>query len=121
MARILLADDDAAMRSVLAATLAADGHDIVTAENGAEAFTQLVELPQAFQLLISDVQMPELDGFALAERVLALKHAPAVVLMSGHADGFARGDAVRSRLAAMLTKPVSRDVLRATVAKALTG
>ena len=83
MARILLADDDTAMRSALEASLAADGHQVVSADNGADALMILTASPQKFQALISDVQMPELDGFALAEKAFALSPNLRVVLMSG--------------------------------------
>lgn len=116
MARILLADDDDAMRNMLAASLQADGHQVVSADNGADALAHLAAGSSGFQALISDVQMPELDGFALAEKALALNPSLRVVLMSGFADGFKQGDALKPRLAAMLTKPVSRDALMAALA-----
>ncbi len=116
MARILLADDDSAMRSALEASLSADGHQVVSADNGADALMILSAAPQKFQALISDVQMPELDGFALAERAFALSPTLRVVLMSGFADGFKQAEALKPRLAAMLAKPVSRDALRAALA-----
>jgi two-component system, cell cycle response regulator CpdR len=115
MARILLADDDSAMRNALEASLAADGHQVVSADNGADALMILTASPQKFQALISDVQMPELDGFALAEKAFALSPTLRVVLMSGFADGFKQGEALKPRLAAMLSKPVSRDALRAAL------
>jgi two-component system, cell cycle response regulator CpdR len=116
MARILLADDDTAIRSALETSLMADGHQVVSADNGADAYAILAAGPQKFQVLISDVQMPELDGFQLAEKALALSPNLRVVLMSGFADGFKQGEALKARLAAMLTKPVSRDALRAAIA-----
>ena len=119
MARILLADDDTAVRNALEATLTADGHQVISADNGADALMILSAGPQSFHVLISDVQMPELDGFALAEKALTLNPSLAVVLMSGYAEGFRKADALKPRLAAILTKPVSRDDLRAALAAAL--
>ncbi len=112
MARILLADDDSAMRSALEASLTADGHQVVSADNGADALMILTASPHGFHALISDVQMPELDGFALAEKAFLLSPALRVVLMSGYADGFRQGEQLRPKLAAMLSKPVSREALR---------
>ncbi len=114
MARILLADDDSAMRNALEVSLTADGHSVVSADNGADAYAILAATPQKFQALISDVQMPELDGFALAAKAFAVSPSLRVVLMSGFADGFKQGN--DPRLAAMLSKPVSREALRAALA-----
>lgn len=119
MARILLADDDAAMRNALEASLVADGHQVVSADNGADALMILTAGPQSFRVLISDVQMPELDGFALAEKALALNPSLRVILMSGYAEGFKKAENLKPRLAAVLTKPVSRDDLRSALAAAL--
>jgi two-component system, cell cycle response regulator CpdR len=118
MARILLADDDSAMRNALEASLIADGHQVVSADNGADAHAILAAGPQKFHVLISDVQMPEMDGFQLAEKALAMSPSLRIVLMSGFADGFKQGEALKPRLAAMLTKPVSREALRAAIAGA---
>ena len=71
MARILLADDDAATRDLVKRALATDGHAVSSTQDGTEALERLQEAPDGFDLLISDVQMPGLDGVALAEKGLA--------------------------------------------------
>jgi two-component system, cell cycle response regulator CpdR len=121
MARILLADDEAFTRDLVQKALTADGHHVVTAEDGADALAALKADPAGFDLLLSDIQMPIMDGFSLAEQATALSPTLALILMSGFADGFQRADALKPRLTAVLTKPVALDALRAAVRTALGG
>src|SRR6202166_771080 len=66
MPRVLIADDEASMRMLVARAIAMDGHDTVTAEDGAEALEILNRDQGAFDLLLTDIQMPVMDGIALA-------------------------------------------------------
>jgi two-component system, cell cycle response regulator CpdR len=117
MARILLADDEPTGRDLARATLAADGHQVSVADNGVDALQLLTASP--FDLLLSDIQMPEMDGLTLAAKAMAALPDLRVVLMSGYADGFAKAEALKPRLRAVLAKPVSPADLRKAVASAL--
>ena len=119
MARILLADDDAATRDLVHRALATDGHAVTLTQDGAEALEKLQEAPGAFDLLISDVQMPALDGIALAEQSLAAEPNLRVILMSGFADELGRADHLKGKLARVITKPVTLEQVRAAVRAAL--
>ena len=66
MSRVLIADDEESMRLLVARAIAMDGHDIVTAQDGAEALDILTREAGAFDLLLTDIQMPVMDGIALA-------------------------------------------------------
>ena len=66
MPRVLIADDEEPMRKLVARAIAMDGHDTVTAQDGAEALEILVREQGAFDLLLTDIQMPIMDGIALA-------------------------------------------------------
>ena len=83
MARILLAEDDAAMRSFLTHCLQRAGHDVSATEDGTTAADQLAQ--QNFDLLLADVVMPGIDGVELARR--ATRHSPdlKVVFITGFA------------------------------------
>lgn len=118
MARILLADDEAATRDMVKRALAADGHDVVVTEDGQEALDRLLG-GETFDLLLSDVQMPVLDGLSLVEKALAARPGLAVVLMSGHVGGMQRAQALQSKLKATITKPFTLDQIRAVVKGAL--
>ncbi len=66
---ILVAEDDAVTRTLLEATLRKQGHDVTLVENGSDAWTALQRMH--FPVLISDYQMPGIDGFELTRRVRA--------------------------------------------------
>jgi OmpR family response regulator RpaB len=76
--KILVADDEANIRRVLETRLAMQGHAVKVAENGAEA----LELFRGFEpdVVVLDVMMPELDGFAVVERIRAQSEVPIILL-----------------------------------------
>ncbi len=121
MARILLADDEAATRDTVQRALTSDGHTIVVTEDGQEALDHLSGAGGAFDLLISDIQMPILDGLSLAEQALARQPTLPIILMSAHASGFAKVDALKPQLKAMVTKPFTLEQIRQVVKAALAG
>ena len=86
MSRVLIADDEDSMRLLVARAIAMDGHEIVTAQDGAEALDILTREDGAFDLLLTDIQMPVMDGIALA--LSAARDFPdlTVLLMTGFAD-----------------------------------
>ena len=66
MARILVAEDEEALRKLVERALVQDGHDVMTANDGAEALDVLTRERGAFELLLTDIRMPVMDGIALA-------------------------------------------------------
>ena len=66
MARILIAEDEEGIRSLVARALSQDGHAVTTANDGAEALDLLTREQGAFELLLTDIRMPIMDGIALA-------------------------------------------------------
>lgn len=119
MARILLADDDAATRDLVQRALATDGHTVTPTQDGAEALEKLREAPSGFDLLISDVQMPGLDGVALAEASVAIDIKLRVILMSGFAGELGRAEHLQDRISRVLTKPFTLEQIKAAVRAAL--
>lgn len=117
MAHILLADDDAASRDLVARALAADGHSVDAAQDGAEALERLGT--RTYQLLVTDVQMPGLDGVTLATRALAASSDLHVVLMSGFTSELDRGAGLAPGRVHVISKPFSLDQIKATVRAAL--
>ncbi len=83
MIRILLAEDDDAMRAYLARALERSGYSVATAATGREAL-DLVN-SGTFDLLLTDIVMPEMDGIELAQRAQALDPAPKVMFITGFA------------------------------------
>lgn len=121
MARILLADDDAATRDLVRRALELDGHTVTTADDGSDAEAQLAT-GGGFDALVTDIQMPGLDGIALARGALNTHPRLKVVLMSAHTDLLdttrVSFDPVRVRL---IAKPFAIDNIRTEVRRALGG
>lgn len=120
MARILLAEDDASTRSLLARALAGDGHTVSEAEDGEAALSALLADPAAIDVLVTDVEMPGIDGVELAKRGLAAKPGLKVLLITGHAGGLSRAEGLASASVHSLSKPATLEKVRAEV-KSLLG
>jgi two-component system, cell cycle response regulator CpdR len=115
MARILLAEDDAATRDLVQRSLALDGHQVIVTQDGAEALEKLHDEAGRIDLLISDVQMPGLDGIELVEKAVAAAPKLRVILMSGFAGGLGRADHLKDKIARVITKPFTLEQMRSTV------
>ena len=119
MPRILIADDEDSMRTLVARAIAMDGHDIVTAEDGAEALEILVREEGAFDLLLTDIQMPVMDGIALA--LTAARDFPrlTILLMTGFADQRERAHGLDALVHDCIGKPFSVEQIKGAVREAL--
>jgi CheY-like chemotaxis protein len=119
MARILLADDEEPVRGFLKRGLELDGHEITTAIDGSDALDRLTEAQGAFDLLLTDIRMPIMDGIALA--LAAKRDYPdlTILLMTGFADQRERAKNLHAIVVDVLTKPFSLTDLRATVTRVL--
>jgi two-component system cell cycle response regulator CpdR len=118
MPRVLIADDEDSMRTLVARAIAMDGHDIVTAEDGAEALEILSREQGAFDLLLTDIQMPVMDGIALA--LTAARDFPDLtILLTGFADQRERASGLNAIVHDVVTKPFSVADIRVAVADAL--
>ncbi|HZU63620.1 MAG TPA: response regulator [Novosphingobium sp.] len=83
MTRILLAEDETAMRTYLARALEKAGYDVVAVDRGTAALPLLES--QHFDLLLSDIVMPEMDGIELAQRCGEISPATKVIFITGFA------------------------------------
>ena len=119
MARVLIADDEESMRMLVARAIGMDGHATVTAQDGAEALEILTREDGAFDLLLSDIQMPIMDGIALA--LSAARDFPrlTILLMTGFADQRERASNLNAIAHDVITKPFSVADIRTAVADAL--
>jgi two-component system cell cycle response regulator CpdR len=119
MSRVLIADDEDSMRSLVARAIAMDGHDTVTAQDGAEALEILTREAGAFDLLLTDIQMPIMDGIALA--LSAARDFPrlTILLMTGFAHQRERASNLSAIAHDVITKPFSVADIRTAVADAL--
>ena len=119
MPRVLIADDEDSMRMLVARAIAMAGHDTVTAQDGAEAQEILTREDGAFDLLLTDIQMPVMDGIALA--LSAARDFPrlTILLMTGFAHQRERASNLSAIAHDVITKPFSIADIRTAVADAL--
>jgi two-component system cell cycle response regulator CpdR len=119
MARILITEDESTLCDMCARALAMDGHDVQTAHDGSEALDVLNKHGGHFDLLLTDVRMPEMDGIALS--LAAARDFPelTILLMTGYADQRERAHALDALIHDVLAKPFSVASLRGAVNEAL--
>lgn len=121
MARILVAEDDDNVRAFVCRALGYAGHDIVEAEDGGFASDVMSEQEGRFDLLLSDIKMPVLDGIGLATSVAASYPDVTILLMTGFADQRERAHGLDALIYDVIPKPFSLQQLLDKVADALAG
>jgi two-component system, cell cycle response regulator CpdR len=121
MARILIADDEEGTRTLVARALKQDGHEVMTARDGAEALELLAREQGTFELLLTDIRMPVMDGIALALAAARDHPALTILLMTGYADQRERAHGLDALIHDVLTKPFSLADMRSAVEGALTA
>src|SRR6267154_427876 len=106
-------------RMLVARAIAMDGHDTTTAADGAEALDILTRELGRFDLLLTDIQMPVMDGIALA--LAAARDFPElkILLMTGYADQRERASGLNAIVHDVVTKPFSLTDIRKAVNGAL--
>jgi CheY-like chemotaxis protein len=114
--RILLVDDDADTARVFQHLLRIDGHVVARAESIAAALKHLKS--QAFQLLITDIELPDGNGLDLLRHARA--HGPVKgLVVSGHGEEGYRDEAEKAGFDGYLLKPVDLTAVRETIARVL--
>jgi two-component system, cell cycle response regulator CpdR len=119
MARILIAEDEEALRSLVARALRQDGHEVTTASDGAEALELIARAQGAFELLVTDIRMPIMDGIALALAVARDHPAVTILLMTGYADQRERAHGLEALIHDVIAKPFSLATIRSAIDGAL--
>ncbi|WP_020187315.1 response regulator [Methylopila sp. 73B] len=119
MARILLTDDEEAVRGFVQRALEMDGHDVAQAFDGADALEKLGAAAEGFDLLLTDIRMPMMDGIALALAAARDHPDTMILLMTGYADQRERATGLEALIHDVVTKPFSLAQIRSVVADAL--
>jgi CheY-like chemotaxis protein len=119
MARILIAEDEDALRALTARGLVSAGHEVLTAADGGEALECLVREQGRFDLLLTDIKMPVMDGIALALSVARDFPDLTILLMTGYADQRERATNLSALIHDVVAKPFSLAEIREAVAGAL--
>jgi|HubBroStandDraft_5_1064220.scaffolds.fasta_scaffold646926_1 CheY-like chemotaxis protein len=123
MSRVLVAEDDPEMRSLVVEALRKDGHDVDEVSDGGRLLTRIAELFDvdaslaSIDVIVSDVRMPVYNGLELSERLADARWRVPFVLMTAFGDDDTRRRAERIG-AMLLDKPLSLADLREAVKRA---
>ena len=115
--RILVVDDDEAVRLVLGGLLEQDGHHVERARSGRDALARIV--PASIDVVLTDVRMPGMSGMELLERVRAEHPEVPVVMLTAHGSVPLAVEAMRAGATDFLTKPFEREEVLRAIAKAM--
>lgn len=115
--RILVVDDEAAIRNFLVRVLMLSGYDVQSASDGREALAQLASAP--YDVLLTDIKMDQLDGVELLRVAKERYPELAVILLTGHATVPSAIAALRHQAHDYLLKPARNEDILSTVAAAL--
>jgi DNA-binding NtrC family response regulator len=114
---ILLVDDDASLRRVLSHHLTEAGYQVLTAADGKEGLSVFTE--QQVDLVITDIQMPELSGLEMMRRISVMSPDVMVLVITAHGSIETAVEAMKLGAYDYITKPFNREELLLTVAKGL--
>jgi CheY-like chemotaxis protein len=104
---VIVAEDEALLRLVLVLNLEDCGFEVIEAEDGLEAFEHATNQPDCC-LVVSDIRMPNMNGYALAKKLLSLKRHPPILLLTAYSDP--PPQALKHRVT-VLQKPIGMDEL----------
>ena len=110
MAKILITEDEDGLRRFVARALQLDGHETVEAADGAEGLACLQG--DRFDLLLSDIRMPVMDGIELAHQASAAFPALKILLMTGYAEQRERADNLTGKVIDVVSKPFTLPDIR---------
>jgi DNA-binding NtrC family response regulator len=105
MARILMAEDDKAVQSFVSRALAHRGHAVTAVDDGLQALEALEEAE--FDILITDIVMPGLDGIALSLKVARDRPNLPILMMTGYSAERQRAHNMEQLVCRVITKPFS--------------
>jgi len=118
-ARILLAEDDQAMRDFVRRALEMDGHDVTTVHDGGEALERLKSPLHEYDLLLADIRMPVIDGVTLALEMARECPQLPIILMTGDAQQRGRASGLDAAVKGVIEKPFTLERIRSEVRGAL--
>jgi CheY-like chemotaxis protein len=118
MAKILLAEDHASTRTTMGGLLRSAGHEVDVAATGVEAVLLLKK--KAYELLVTDLMMPEGDGFEVIKHLRSRKIAIPILIVSGYVDPKQTGKGLEGFRFSALSKPFRPEALLTSVQSLLT-
>lgn len=114
--QILVIDDEKSQRDILQVILQSQGYEVESAGNGSEALRLFEQ--GAFDLVLSDLKMPDNDGLLILDRLLKAQPSACVIIMTAHGSIDSAVEAIKKGAFDYLTKPLDREELLISVARA---
>jgi len=115
--KVLVVDDDPAVRKSIDRVLSSKGYAVITAENGEEALRKLNE--EKYDLVYTDISMPGISGLEVAEQVKARKPWTPVVIITGYGTDAAQARAKAAGVSSFVHKPLSPEMIEDSARDAL--
>src|SRR5512143_3615965 len=117
MSKILVVDDEQSLRDFLAIMLKKEGHDVVTAEDGTHAMNAVQS--EIFDLVISDVKMPVIDGIGVLRSVKEISPETVVIMITAYATAETAVEAMKLGASDYIIKPFKVDELKLIINNSL--
>jgi two-component system cell cycle response regulator CpdR len=119
MANLLIVEDDPSVRALAARALESAGHRVMIAEDGEEGLAKIGGAGGCFDLVVSDIRMPGIDGIEMARSAAQRFPRLRILLMTGYADQRERAAELNGTVLGVLQKPFTLAEIRDRVAIAL--
>lgn len=119
MAKLLIVEDDKSVRTLAARALERAGHMIDIAADGAQGLSMIQAAQGRYDLVVSDIRMPEMDGIEMAIAAAAQFPAMKIMLMTGYADQRERAEELDGIILDVVQKPFTLAEIRSRVERAL--
>ncbi|WP_292165427.1 response regulator [Mesorhizobium sp.] len=119
MAKLLIVEDDESVRTLAARALERAGHMIDIAADGAQGLALIRAARGGYDLVVSDIRMPEMDGIEMAKAAASLFPAMKILLMTGYADQRERAEELNGVIVDVVQKPFTLAEIRVRVEQAL--
>jgi two-component system cell cycle response regulator CpdR len=119
MAKLLIVEDDESVRTLAARALERAGHMVDVAADGAQGLARVEAAGGGYDLVVSDIRMPEMDGIEMAITASALFPSLRIMLMTGYADQRERAEELDGIILDVVQKPFTLAEIRSRVERAL--
>ena len=119
MANILIVEDDEAVRTLVARALEKAGHIVAVAEDGEHGYASIDAAQGRFDLVVSDIRMPGMDGIEMAKAAVRRFPGLRILLVTGYADQRERAAELNGVVVDIVQKPFTLAEIRDRVARAL--
>jgi two-component system, cell cycle response regulator CpdR len=119
MAKILIVEDDDSVRTLSARALEKAGHSVDMECDGAAGLRRIESMNGGYDLVVSDIRMPEMDGIELAKSAAAKFPKLRIMLVTGYADQRERADELNGVIVDVVQKPFTLAEIRSRVEKSL--